>query len=160
MWRRFGDHCLTDASVKVSESVRDVNAAGPPRDVVVTVATSRDAWLFLTPEVEAELPAAVAALGAALGEHVGGADEEARRLEAIVVHGGYRQWLEHLRERRLLLERYVERVGGDALAGRVATVLNEQYLLALGLRGGEGPDEADRARAAALLRRVCGEEAR
>jgi hypothetical protein len=119
------------------------------------VRQGRDSWLFLTPEVEAELPAAVAALAAALDERAE-AEQEAERLEGLVLHGRYRDWLAYLQERQGLVERYVQRCGADALAAHVAAVLHEQYLLALGLRGEEGRVAAGRERAAALERRLGG----
>ena len=45
----------------------------------------RDRWLFLTPEAEAELPSAVAALAAALGEPGRAEEDERSSLERIVV---------------------------------------------------------------------------
>ena len=44
----------------------------------------RDRWLFLTPEAEAELPSAVAALAAALGEP--GRSEDAERTTDRELH--------------------------------------------------------------------------
>jgi hypothetical protein len=117
-------------------------------------APARDRWLFLTPEAEAELPAAVAALAAALDEPDRGAGEEEARLEAIIVRGRYRDWLEYLRERRTLLERYVDRVGEDALAGHVADVLMNHWLLALTVPGHEADAEIERSRVADVLRRL------
>jgi hypothetical protein len=114
---------------------------------------SRDSWLFLTPEVEAELPAAVAALAAALDERAE-AEREAERVEDLVLQGRYRDWLGYLQERQRLLERYVVRCGSDALAAHVAAVLHEQYLLALAVRGEEERAGAGRERAAALERRL------
>ena len=112
----------------------------------------RDRWLFLTPESEAVLPSAVAALAAALGEP--GRSEEAERaaLERIVVERGYGEWLAYLRERRLLLERYVDRHGADPLAAHVADVLMNHWLLALTVPGLEEAADAERARMADLVR--------
>ena len=113
-----------------------------------------DRWLFLTPESEAVLPSAVAALAAAMGEP--GRSEEAERatLERIVVEGGYGEWLAYLRERRMLLERYVEGQGTDALSELVADVLMNHWLLALTVPGEEEAAEAERSRLADLVRRL------
>src|SRR6187200_1863316 len=80
----------------------------------------RDRWLFLTPEGESQLPSAVAALHAALGEGAGGERAETERVERIVLQGSYADWLAYLRERRELLERYLERFEADARARRGA----------------------------------------
>ena len=46
----------------------------------------------------------------------------------LVVDGGYPEWLAYLRERRKLLERYVDRQGEDAL-GKLAQDLLENPLI-------------------------------
>src|SRR3954471_24934510 len=97
----------------------------------------RDRWLFLTPESEAVLPSAAAALAAALGEAGRAEERERAALERIVVGGSYGEWLAYLRERRQLLERYVERQGADALSELVADVLMNHWLLALTVPGHE-----------------------
>lgn len=114
----------------------------------------RDRWLFLTPESEAVLPSAVAALAAALGEPGRAEDAEREALERIVVEGRYREWLAYLRERRMLLERYVERHGADALSAHVADVLMNHWLLALTVPGEEDAAEAERSRMRDLVRRL------
>ncbi len=126
----------------------------------MTEVAPRDRWLFLTPEVEAELPAATAALAAALNEPGGSAAGEAERLERIILHGGYGDWLDYLRGRRALLERYVQRVGPDALAAHVATVLNEQSMLNLTLPGHERAAQVERDLIVELHRRINGPSAR
>lgn len=114
----------------------------------------RDRWLFLTPESEAVLPSAVAALAAALGEPGRAEEDERAGLERIVVRGGYGEWLAYLRERRMLLERYVERHGADALSAHVADVLMNHWLLALTVPGEEDAAEAERSRMRDLVRRL------
>ena len=116
----------------------------------------RDRWLFLTPEAEAELPSAVVALAAALGEPGRAEEEERSSLERIVVDGGYPEWLAYLRERRMLLERYVDRQGEDALSRHVADVLMNHWLLALTVPGQESAAETERSRVAAIVRRIGG----
>ena len=120
----------------------------------------RDRWLFLTPEGESQLPAAVAALRAALDEPAGGERAEIERVEHIVLHGSYADWLAYLRERRQLLERYLERFEADALAGLVVDVLWNHYLLALTVPGEEPVVDAERDRVQRLLHRIHGPDAR
>jgi hypothetical protein len=120
----------------------------------------RDRWLFLTPEGESQLPAAVTALRAALDEPGGDADTEAGRVEQIILNGGYADWLGYLRDQRGLLERYVDRFGADALAAHVVDVLWNHYLLALTVPGEEPAVDAERDRVEALLHRILGPDAR
>jgi hypothetical protein len=120
----------------------------------------RDRWLFLTPEGESQLPAAVAALRAALDEPGGGEADESTRVERIVLEGGYADWLAYLRDRRGLLERYLARFGTDALAGHVVDVLWNHYLLALTVPGEEPAVDAERDRVRTLLHRIHGPDAR
>lgn len=115
----------------------------------------RDRWLFLTPESEAVLPSAVAALAAALGEPGRAEDAEREALERIVVEGRSREWLAYLRERRLLLERYVDRHGADSLAAHVADVLMNHWLLALTVPGEEDAAEVERARLGELVHKLA-----
>jgi hypothetical protein len=114
----------------------------------------RDRWLFLTPEAEAELPSAVAAMAAALGERGRAEEDERSSLERIVVDGGYPEWLAYLRDRRKLLERYVERQGEDALSRHVADVLMNHWLLALTVPGQEPEAQAERSRVGAIVRKL------
>jgi hypothetical protein len=114
----------------------------------------RDRWLFLTPEAEAELPSAVAAMAAALGEQGRAEEDERSSLERIVVDGGYPEWLAYLRDRRKLLERYVERQGEDALSRHVADVLMNHWLLALTVPGQEPDAQAERSRVGAIVRKL------
>lgn len=119
----------------------------------------RDRWLFLTPESEAVLPSAVAALAAAMGEPGRSEEVERAALERIVVEGGYGEWLAYLRERRMLLERYVEAHGTDALSELVADVLMNHWLLALTVPGQEEAADTERFRLGELVRRL-GSDAR
>ncbi len=120
----------------------------------------RDRWLFLTPEGESQLPAAVAALRAALEEPGGDEAAEAAAVERIILDGGYADWLAYLGARRALLERYVDRIGADALAGHVVDVLWNHHLLALTVAGEEPVIDAERDRVHALLLRIHGPDAR
>jgi hypothetical protein len=120
----------------------------------------RDRWLFLTPEAEAELPAAVAALAAAVGDPGSSEATEQAIVERLIAEGDYPAWLAYLGARRRLLERYVEQFGADALAVHVAAVLNEQHMLGLTLSGGGQAAERERRQSARLLRSVAGTGAR
>jgi hypothetical protein len=126
----------------------------------VTDVASRDRWLFLTPEAEAELPAAVAALAAAVGDPGWSEPSERATVERLIAHGDYPAWLAYLGDRRRLLERYVERIGPDSLAIHVAAVLNEQHMLGLTVSGGGRAAEQERRQSAQLLRSVAGRDAR
>ena len=120
----------------------------------------RDRWLFLTPEGESQLPAAVTALRAGLDEPAGDAGTEADLVEQIILHGRYADWLAYLRDRRVLLERYLDRCGPDALAAHVVDVLWNHYLLALTVPGEEPAVDAERDRVEGLLHRILGPDAR
>jgi hypothetical protein len=126
----------------------------------MTAVAARDRWLFLTPEVESQLPAAVAALRAALDEPGPGEAEEAELVERMILEGGYPDWLAYLAERRALLERYLDAIGPDALAELVAYVLNEQHMLSLTVPGGGAAAEAERGRVRELLHQAAGPDAR
>jgi hypothetical protein len=132
----------------------------PTSDYHESAQDRRDRWLFLTPEGESQLPAAVTALRAALDEPGGDADTEADRVERIILNGGYADWLGYLRDQRALLERYVDRFGADALAAHVVDVLWNHYLLALTVPGEEPLVDAERVRVEGLLYRILGPDAR
>jgi hypothetical protein len=119
-----------------------------------------DRWLFLTPEAEAELPAAVATLAAAVGDPGCSEAGERATVERLIAEGDYPAWLDYLGERRRLLERYLERFGADAVAAHVAVVLNEQHMLGLTLTDGGQAAERERRQSARLLRSVAGADAR
>jgi hypothetical protein len=98
----------------------------------------RDAWRFLTPEVEREAPALVAALG-------GEAGPWRSRLEALVVHGAEDEWFATLRELRATLEAAARRGRDRRTAHRLALILLEQYLLAPSVHALDAADEAELA---------------
>ena len=101
---------------------------------------SDDHWLFLTPEVEREVPRLLERLGE------GRADQEQRRIEAMIHRGSIGGWFAYLRDCRRRLE-HGRDVGGDAeTASRLAAVLREQYLLVPALRQEEPYDEPERRR--------------
>ncbi len=105
-----------------------------------TYPAGRDAWLFLTPEVEREVPALMDALSQAR------ADTELDRIEHLVTDGSIRSWFDYLRECRQRLELAVAEGGDEAAARRLAAVLREQYLLVPALRPEEPSDEPERRR--------------
>ena len=104
-----------------------------------------DRWLFLTPEIEREVPSLLAALGA------GEADVEAGRIERLIHDGQMQDWFDYLRDCRARLE-HAELAGEQAAsAERLAAVLREQYLLAPALRDDEAHDAPERQRLEELL---------
>ena len=99
-----------------------------------------DRWLFLTPEIEREVPRLLAALGEA------DVDEEGERIERLIHHGGMEEWFVYLRDCRARLERARVGTARVAEAERLAAVLREQYLLAPALRDDEENDAPERRR--------------
>ena len=95
----------------------------------------RDAWRFLTPEVEREAPTLVAALG-------GEAGPLQARLEDLVVHGTDDAWFAVLRALRGTLEAAARR-GDRRTAHRLALILLEQSLLAPSVHELDAADEAE-----------------
>jgi len=111
----------------------------------VRIIRGDDRWLFLTPEIEREVPSLLAALGA------GDADVEAARIERLIHDGHMQDWFDYLRDCRARLE--AAEVAGEqaASAERLAAVLREQYLLAPALRDDEAHDAPERRRLEELL---------
>ena len=105
-----------------------------------TYPAGRDAWLFLTPEVEREVPALMDALAQARPDH------EQHRIEHLVNAGSIGSWFAYLRDCRQRLELAVAEGGDEAAARRLAAVLREQYLLVPALRPEEPSDEPERRR--------------
>jgi hypothetical protein len=99
-----------------------------------------DAWLFLTPEIEREVPPLLDALDE------GARAVEANRIEQLVHRGSIRSWFAYLREVRGRLEHAARRGGDPLLTRRLADVLKEQYLLVPALRPEEPDDGAELAR--------------
>src|SRR5262249_23831411 len=95
-----------------------------------------DRWLFLTPEVEREVPGLMAALGLGIEE------EEQERIERLIHRGGIDEWFAYLRGCRARLER--ADVGGGP--GGLAAVLREQSLVVPALREDEEHDAPERRR--------------
>ena len=104
-----------------------------------------DRWLFLTPEIEREVPSLLAALGA------GDADVEAGRIEQLIHDGRMQDWFDYLRDCRARLEAAAVTGEQAASAERLAAVLREQYLLAPALRDDEAHDAPERRRLEELL---------
>jgi hypothetical protein len=107
--------------------IRRVRPAARPADP--------DAWLFLTPEVEREVPSLLAGL------ELGPAPAEERRIEGLVHRGTIASWFGYLRDVRARLERAADTGNDPELTRRLALILREQYLLVPAIR----PDEPDDA---------------
>jgi hypothetical protein len=99
-----------------------------------------DRWLFLTPEIEREVPGLVAALG------LGRAEDEQERIERLIHRGGIDDWFAYLRGCRARLERAEVGEELQPVAERLKAVLREQYLLVPALRENEEHDAPERRR--------------
>lgn len=100
---------------------------------------SDDRWLFLTPEIEREVPSLMEAIGQ------GDAATEQRRIDALIRRGTIARWFAYLRDCRRRLEQAATGADLDAVA-RLAVVLREQYLLVPALRPDEPDDEPEQRR--------------
>jgi hypothetical protein len=94
-----------------------------------------DAWLFLTPEIEREVPALLDRLDQ------GAARVESRRIEELIRRGTITAWFRYLRDVRDRLERAVSAGADPQLTRRLALILREQYLLVPAIR----PDDPNDA---------------
>ena len=111
----------------------------------MTYREGRDAWLFLTPEVEREVATLVGRLGGPSGR-------ARRRITELVEDGDAERWFAYLRDCRAFLDRAV-RDGRDGEAcTRLALVLREQYLLAPGVPGLPPRDDRELRRLDDVLR--------
>jgi hypothetical protein len=99
-----------------------------------------DRWLFLTPEIEREVPGLVAVLG------IGDAAAEQARIERMIHRGGIDAWFAYLRDCRARLERVEMNEELRPAAERLAAVLREQYLLVPALRADDEHDAPERRR--------------
>jgi hypothetical protein len=100
---------------------------------------SDDRWLFLTPEIEREVPPLLEAIGQ------GDRDLEQRRIDLLIRSGTIARWFAYLRDCRRRLDAAV--AGADpAAVARLAEVLREQYLLVPALRSDEPDDEPESRR--------------
>jgi hypothetical protein len=111
----------------------------------VRIIRGDDRWLFLTPEIEREVPTLLAALGA------GDAGVESARIERLIHDGRMQDWFDYLRDCRERLEAADATGDRSAPAERLAAVLREQYLLAPALRDDEAHDAPERRRLEELL---------
>ena len=109
----------------------------------------RSVWLSITPEPEAELPAAVATLRSGAPASEWQVDEEAGRIARLITRSGQRSWLRYLHGVLTLIE---SRAGSSDPAVRCAVVravavLSNHHNLLLALPGaGARLTEGDRAR--------------
>jgi hypothetical protein len=114
-----------------------------------TAMVKRSVWLSITPEPEAELPAAVATLRSGGPANAWQVDEEAGRIARLITRSGQRSWLRYLRGVLTLIE---SRAGSPdpavrRAAVRAAAVLSNHHNLLLALPGaGARRTEGDRAR--------------
>ena len=93
-----------------------------------------DRWLFLTPEIEREVPAL---LGALLGDMVASGDADA--------------WFAVLRAQRALLDAALLGGADRRRVARFAAILLEQYLLAPSVRDLDARDLDEQAHLVALV---------
>jgi hypothetical protein len=100
---------------------------------------SDDRWLFLTPEIEREVPPLLEAIGQ------GEAAVEQRRIDLLIRSGTIARWFAYLRDCRRRLDRVAADADPAAVA-RLAAVLREQYLLVPALRSDEPDDEPESRR--------------
>jgi hypothetical protein len=102
-----------------------------------------DAWLFLPPEVEALVPRLLARLAATGGGSPDDVEHDLRdRIETLILEGDVEAWRGFLREATQMVSEYA---GDDADARRVlATILDDQFLLARAVVDLEAPDLAAR----------------
>jgi hypothetical protein len=102
-----------------------------------TAMVKRSVWLSITPEPEAELPAAVATLRSGAPASDGQVREEAGRIARLITRSGQRSWLRYLHGVLTLIE---SRAGSPdpavrRAAGRAAAVLSNHHNLLLALPG-------------------------
>lgn len=99
-----------------------------------------DAWLFLTPEVEREVPSLLARLS------LGAERVEEARIERLIHRGTIRSWFAYLRDVRGRLDRAAEEGLDPELSRRLALILREQYLLVPAIRSDEPQDGPELSR--------------
>lgn len=106
-----------------------------------------DGWLFLPPEVEALVPRLMARLAATGGGSPGDVERDLRdRIETLILEGDAEQWRAFLRETSEVVAEYA----GDDTEARtmLASILDDQFLLARGVVDLEPPDHEARVRLA------------
>jgi hypothetical protein len=109
----------------------------------------RSEWLSITPEPEAELPAAVATLRSGAPANESQVAAEAGRIARLITRSGQRPWLHYLRSVLVLIE---SRAGSSdpvvrGAVARAAAVLSNHHNLLLALPGaGARLTVGDRAR--------------
>jgi hypothetical protein len=109
----------------------------------------RSEWLSITPEPEAELPAAVATLRSGAPANESQVAAEAGRIARLITRSGQRPWLRYLRSVLVLIE---SRAGSSdpvvrGAGARATAVLSNHHNLLLALPGaGARLTVGDRAR--------------
>ena len=109
----------------------------------------RSVWLSITPEPEAELPAAVATLRSGAPASDGQVAEEAGRIARLITRSGQRSWLRYLHGVLTLAESRASSPDPAVrrAAARAAAVLSNHHNLLLALPGaGARLTAGDRAR--------------
>jgi hypothetical protein len=94
-------------------------------------------WLSVTPEPERELPAALAALRCRSEPSAAAIAREREQIERIVLHGGQRDWLNHLSDAVRLIETTEGHADPAVMEARevaIEVIANHHNLL-LGLPG-------------------------
>ncbi|MGI8716096.1 MAG: hypothetical protein ACR2NR_23525 [Solirubrobacteraceae bacterium] len=110
---------------------------------------TRAAWLSITPELERELPDAVATLTAGRRAQHTAAAAERRKIEGLLLHRGQRRWLRYLHAIVELIEQRAACPDDDVQAARscARSVIANHHNLLLALPGsGSRLTATDRAR--------------
>jgi hypothetical protein len=114
-----------------------------------TAMVKRSVWLSITPEPEAELPAAVATLRSGAPANAWQVDEEAGRIAGLITRSGQRSWLRYLHGVLTLVESRADSSDPAVRRAvvRTAAVLSNHHNLLLALPGaGARLTAGDRAR--------------
>lgn len=115
----------------------------------------RAAWLSVTPELERELPLAVATLRSRGPAGSAAVESERVRIEGLLLRGGQRRWIAYLHQVIGLIDdcQGVSEPHVDDQRARAVAVLENHHNLLLGLPGrGARRTTHDRAHLAALHR--------
>lgn len=97
----------------------------------------RAAWLSVTPELERELPLAVATMRGRSRPDRAAVRREQQRIERLLLHGGQRRWIAYLREVVVLIDACESSADPDVRhqRARAVEVIANHHNLLLGLPG-------------------------